>query len=296
MTTNEVNSVLKFIAPTLRYHLEKLCANIWDNAQEIRLSMGKPLIICFNKDHIKLPVICDESSVKETLLLLTDNSVYSVNDKLNNGFLTIEGGHRVGICGTAVMNNGSISAIRNISSINIRIKREITGAADRIIPYIKTENGICNTIIISPPKCGKTTLLRDIARVLGNYHNVSIVDERSEIAGMYAGTPQNDVGVQTTVFDGCIKSVAIPIVIRSMSPEIVITDEIGSEEDMEAINYALKSGVKIITSAHGDTLENIRRKPILKNIIDEFDLIITLTNDVGVGTISNIIYKGTTYG
>lgn len=293
--TKEINKILKFIAPSLREHLINLNENVINEAHEIRLSIGKPLIVCFNQGHIKLPVICDEKAVKETVLLLTDNSVYSANEKLTNGFLTVDGGYRVGVCGTVVMNNGCVAAIKNISSINIRIKREIRGVAEKIISYIKSDDEIKNTLIVSPPKCGKTTLLRDIARILGNDHHVSIVDERSEIAGVYMGVPQNDVGIQTTVLDGCSKSIGIPIVIRSMAPEVVITDEIGGEDDVDAISYALSSGAKIITSVHGDSLESIKRKPTLKNSLDAFELIILLTNKGGVGTVSDIIFRGTNY-
>lgn len=297
MTKREIDKILKFFSPTIRQRLAELNTCTWNNAHEIRLTKGKQLMVMFNNNHIKLPVICDEKVMNETLLLLTDNSIYSVNDKLTNGFLTVEGGHRVGICGTAVINDNVISAIRNVSSINLRIKREMIGIAEKLMPYIVgADRTINNTLIISPPKCGKTTLLRDIARVLGKEFVVSIVDERSEIAGVYAGIPQNDIGELSTVLDGCVKSIGIPIVIRSMAPEVIITDELGNKDDADAIAYAVRSGVKIIASAHGDSHEALKEKYMFRNFLNEFKLIITLANKKCVGEISNIIYNGESYG
>ncbi len=257
-----IKELINYISPNLRQCLKEIDVSRWNKAEEIRITLGKPAMLCYNDGFEYIykedePFICDEQSIKETLMLITDNSIYAANEKLINGFITLKGGHRAGVCGSVVINGGKISAIKDISSINIRIKREIIGAADKVIKYIICDGQIQNTLIISPPQCGKTTLLRDIARTLGRNRRVSIVDERSEIAAMYNGVAQNDVGLRTNVLDNCPKAEGIPLVIRSMSPEVVITDEVGAESDTSAINYAASSGVKIITSAHGGSVNDL---------------------------------------
>lgn len=291
-----IKELLNYISPNLRECLLNTDARLWDKAEEIRISLGKPAMLCYNDGFEYIykqdePFICDARTVKETMMLVTDSSIYAANEKMINGYITLKGGHRAGICGCAVMNDGKISAIKDISSINIRIKREIIGAADKVINYIFNNGQIQNTLIISPPQCGKTTLLRDIARILGRNRRVSIVDERSEIAAMYNGIAQNDIGLRTTVLDNCPKQIGIPLVIRSMSPEVVITDEIGTDSDTDVIKYAATSGVKIITSAHGIGINDIMRQKAFKNITNFFDIFISLTNIGGTGNVSNIIRR-----
>ncbi len=291
-----IKELLNYISPNLRECLLNIDARLWDKAEEIRISLGKPAMLCYNDGFEYIykqdePFICDVRTVKETMMLITDSSIYAANEKMINGYITLKGGHRAGICGCTVINDGKISAIKDISSINIRIKREIIGAADKVINYIYNKEHIQNTLIISPPQCGKTTLLRDIARILGRNRRVSIVDERSEIAAMYNGIAQNDIGLRTNVLDNCPKQIGIPLVIRSMSPEVVITDEIGADSDADVIKYAATSGVKIITSAHGLDINDMMRQKSLKNIIGFFDVFISLTNIGGTGSVSNIIRR-----
>lgn len=291
-----IKELLNYISPNLRECLLNVDEKGWGKAEEIRISLGKPAMLCYNDGFEYVykedePFICDMRTVKETMMLVTDSSIYAANEKIINGYITLRGGHRAGICGCAVLNGGKITAIKDISSINIRIKREIIGSADKIIDHIFNKGEIQNTLIISPPQCGKTTLLRDISRILGRTRRVSIVDERSEIAAMYNGISQNDIGLRTTVLDNCPKEIGIPLVIRSMSPEVVITDEIGADGDAEVIKYAAASGVKIITSAHGVGINDIMRQKALKNIINFFDVFISLTNIGGTGSVSKIIRR-----
>ena len=189
--------------------------------------------------------------------------------------------------------------INSISSLNIRIARQKKGISDKIIPFLlDKKNNAQNTLIISPPQCGKTTLLRDIIRNLSNGKKdsfrgfkISLIDERSEIAGLYNGTTQMDVGVRTDVLDGCLKSDGIMIVIRAMSPDIIAVDEIGSSEDIVAIHEALRTGIKLIATIHGDGLEDISHRMNLNSLIEErvFQRLIILDRSKGVGTIRHIL-------
>ncbi len=296
MDKNQFDELLNYISPSLRECLKNTDMSCFEKAEEIRITLSKPAMICYSNgfeyvyDKNK-PFICDLRTINETLMLITDNSIYAANEKMINGYITLKGGHRAGICGCAVIKNGVITAIKDISSINIRIKREIIGASDKVIEHIAPDNIIQNTLIISPPQCGKTTLLRDIARALGRNKRVSIVDERSEIAAMHNGVPQNDVGLRTNVLDNCPKSIGIPLVIRSMSPEVIISDEIGGDEDITAVSFASVSGVKIITSAHGTDISDIFQRENFKKLVNFFDVYIILTNKGGVGNISKIIRR-----
>ena len=296
MDKKVIDELLNYISPSLRRVFRNLSPGFWNTAEEIHIGIEKPAIIYVNGGceiicDEKGAFICTEQTIAETLMLITENSIYAANERLTNGFITLKGGHRAGVCGTAVIKDNKVSAIKDISSINIRIKREIKNAANGIMKYITKDGIIKNTLIISPPRAGKTTLLRDIARVLGSNYKVAIVDERSEIAAMYKGVPQNDVGIHTDILDSCKKHIGIPQVIRSMSPQVVIADEIGAEADIEAINYAVNSGVKVITTAHGADNKDLMQRRYFPELLGFFDVFVILSSKNGTGTVEKIIRK-----
>lgn len=250
---------------------------VWDFAEEIRIRIGRPIDIKFLSDEI---FIGDDITNEDMIRIIenfSNNSIYSVQNEINSGYITIKGGHRIGISGTSIFQNNEIKNIKYISSLNIRIAREVKGCSNYILKKILKNNKFENTLIVSPPGCGKTTILRDMIRNLSNGFeefrgkNISLVDERSEIAAMYKGMPQNDIGIRTDVMSNLTKSVGIKMMIRSMGPEIIATDEVGGEKDFDSINDAIYSGVNLLLTVHGNDIEDVSEEFInnymFKNII-----------------------------
>jgi stage III sporulation protein AA len=266
--------------------------------QELRIKIDKPVIfVSNNKEYIGKYKATTED-LKILIQRISNYSVYAFEEEIKQGYITIKGGHRVGICGKCVLENNTIKTIKNISSINLRICREVIGCSNTLMKYLLEEHQILNSIIISPPKCGKTTLLRDIARNISNGieymdftgRKVCIIDERSELAACFEGVPQMDVGLRTDVLDGCMKSEGIMMAIRSMSPEVIICDEIGAYKDMESIIAALNSGINLITSIHGFGVEDIYERKVFKDVIDNnvFNRAIVLSTRKGICTVDYI--------
>lgn len=263
--------------------------------QEIRLRTGKPLTVLY-KGKEKLLTKVEQEDIRETLEYISNYSLYAYENELRQGFITIEGGHRVGMAGKVVLEEGKIKSLKYISSINIRVAHEVKGCADKIFPYITKERQICHTLIISPPRCGKTTLLRDMIRQISDGNRwvkgvpVGVVDERSELGGCYMGTAQNDLGIRTDILDCCPKADGMLMLIRSMAPQVIAVDEIGAREEICAIEYALHCGCKMLATAHGISMEEMKKKPFFEQMIREkrFERYIVLGNEHHMGEILGI--------
>lgn len=269
-----------------------------DKIQEIRIKVGKPIILNSFKGERILKYAVTAEDIKQILVKISNYSLYAYEEEIKQGYITIKGGHRIGIAGECVIVDGVIRTIKNISSLNIRICREVIGSSNEVMKYIVKDNRIYNTLIVSPPKCGKTTILRDIARNVSSGMNlinlsgkkVSIIDERSEIAACFNGVPQMDVGVRTDVLDNCLKREGMLMAIRSLSPEVLICDEIGTRGDIEALLMAFNSGVNVVVTLHGFSIDDIYKRKVFKELLDNsiLDRIVILSNRNGVGTIENM--------
>lgn len=271
-------------------------------AQEIRIILGQPLVIHYcdgdyyiNKKGVlsmnsKNGVIISKNDIDYIIERVSNASLYSVKNELINGYITISGGHRVGIAGTAVLNNNRVEFIKNISAMNIRIANEVIGCGTEIARDI-AKDGLKNTLIISPPACGKTTLIRDIIRELSQSgYYVGIADERCEIAGMHNGMSGFNIGPRSMVMEGCPKSYATECLLRTMAPDVIATDELGQDEDADAVYKAINSGVTVIATAHGKNVDQLLKRAVFKELVPLFDIKITLSRKNGVGTVEKIEY------
>lgn len=253
--------------------------SVVEDLQEIRIRSGRPIILKLRQVDILIQYNVSQTEILQILEKLCENSIYAYKNQICKGFLTIKGGHRIGITGTAVVENEKIINLKYITSLNFRIAKEVLNCSNKILGQIinSEENIIYNTLIVSPPGKGKTTMLRDVIRQISNgIENIKfrgltcgVVDERGEIAAMYQGIAQNDIGIRTDVIENVSKSDGMKMLIRSMAPEVIACDEIGSSEDVQAIKEAMTAGVKGIFTMHGKNLEDIKNNEEVYKLVEK---------------------------
>jgi len=273
------------------------------NLEEIRLRLGRPLLLKIGdedysvKEPGRLTRSCGEGyvvgkeDVQRTVAAISESSLYALEEELKRGFITLRGGHRVGLAGHTVLEKGHIKTMRDFSGLAFRVAREVIGCSSPLLRFLIGERGLpLSTLLVSPPRCGKTTLLRDLTRSFANSLNVALVDERSEVAACYQGVPQLDVGMRTDVLDGCPKASGMIMAVRALAPQLVVADEIGRPADIEAINECVNAGVAVITTVHAHTLEELYRRPLMADLMNSgaFQLAVLLSRRHGPGTVEAI--------
>lgn len=307
MIVDKKDELIKIFSKNLRQILSQIQVD-FDRVQEIRLRIHAPLIMVYDGSEfyvtetgrlcksVQEAFIISKNELRETMEYVSNYSLYAFEEEMKQGFITIQGGHRIGIAGKTIVDGNGIKTMKFISFINVRLSHQIKGCASSVIPYLFENGQILHTLIISPPRCGKTTLLRDIIRQISNGTslvsgiNVGVVDERSEIGACYQGIPQNELGIRTDILDCCPKAKGMMMLIRTMSPQVIAVDEVGTREDLEAIEYVMNCGCRLIATVHGSSIEDIKSKPVLRKLVQEriFDRYIILNNNGRTGNIEQI--------
>ncbi|WP_188453683.1 stage III sporulation protein AA [Virgibacillus oceani] len=269
----------------------------WDVLQEIRFRLNRPIELIFDNNKIEWikQTVPDRKDSTYVLNQISQFSLYRMEDELREGYVTLEGGHRVGLAGKVNTLNGAVKAIQHITFFNIRIAKEKIGAASSVLPYIYKRKYL-NTLIVGPPQTGKTTIIRDMTRLIAtgwrdvSAKKVAVIDERSEIGGSLKGLPQHNLGLRSDVMDACPKAEGMMMMIRSMSPDVLVVDEIGSYKDVQALMEAIHAGVVVICTIHGESIEELKKRPSLLELFQHnvFGRIIVLDKHSVPGHISSI--------
>ncbi len=305
---SKINDVLEFLPLELSQAVRLIPEIERVRIQELRLRRGKFLTATlFGKEYFIRPdgKLVNASSegipvtpehIDTLIKRAFHGSVHSYSRELARGYITISGGCRIGFCGSAVVTSATsyeTESVKNISSVNIRIAREIIGCADELVRRIFSD-GPKSLLIIGPPASGKTTILRDLCRSLGNTMRLSLSDERNEIAAVSNGDCQNDIGIFTDVFTSYSKFEAIMAAVRLMSPAVLVCDEIGSKEDLRALDYAVNSGVKLIATTHSPDYDDAKRRGIISKLIKDkvFDYACVLGTGALCGKVVRLIRIG----
>jgi stage III sporulation protein AA len=286
-------SITSLLPDRLKAALERMPGAVIRKTEEIRIREGRPFEIGYRGSYAFVRpdgtltteptggLVPSREECGRLLDRLTRHSLYSFEEELKRGYITVSGGHRVGLSGKTVLEGGRVRHIRDISGFNIRIAREVPECGSRVLSHLLDHGALTvhHTLVVSPPQQGKTTLIRDLARLVSYGYwppltfkggrKVGIVDERSEIAACTDGIPRFDVGPRTDVLDGCPKAEGMMMLIRSMSPEVLVVDEIGRDEDAVALREAMHAGIRVIASAHGQSFDDLRRRPALRELCRE---------------------------
>ncbi|WP_034145693.1 stage III sporulation protein AA [Desulfosporosinus sp. BICA1-9] len=302
--------ISRWFSEGIRSILSKINDVGFQEVEELRLRIGQPLLLrtsdkdCFinQEGRVTSPdkaYWVNREDLVGTLERMTHSSVYAAEEDLKQGFLTLPGGNRVGVTGEAVLQHGKIQTMKHVSSLNIRIARDMKGRGLKILPLLLGADGkVCHTLLISPPRAGKTTLLRDLIRLISNGvphlglngQTVGVVDERGELAGMWQGVPTYDLGYRTDVLDRCPKASGMSMVVRSMAPQVMAMDELGHTDDVSALLDALRTGVQILSTAHASSLEEAQNRPVLADLLNQgvFERLVVLSRQNGPGTIKGV--------
>lgn len=261
--------------------------------EELRMRWGFPMTVLAEGVELEVhgPPI-GEDELRQVVENASRASAHTVLDRVRQGFITLRGGHRLGMCGTTVRKDGQTVTLRHLSSLSLRVARPVVGQAGALLPHLMEDGRFQSTLILAPPGVGKTTLLRDLVRGLsdgdaGAPHRVAVADERGEIAALWQGEPQLYVGRHTDVLDGCPKVEGLSILVRGMNPQVAAVDEIASSADVRAVVEAAGCGVAVLATVHGSGRDDLQRRPVCRALLSAgvFRRALVIQNRDGVRTV-----------
>ena len=300
MDKKRLDHIFEKLPDRIRIPLQRARSAFEDKVTEIVLRTDAPVCIYERKRMFFITdngfltdsaytenlLTASSKEMEQIVLRLCDYSVYAFQNEINSGFITIDGGVRVGLCGKAVINKGEITNVRDISSLSFRVARDISGCATSLIQKLDPLGGV---LICGIPGSGKTTLIRDAARQLSYRYRVSVLDERGELSAFHRGKSGFSLGL-CDVYNGYPKGNAANCAIRSMAPEIIVCDEIGDQSDVDLLLYSMRCGVAFIATVHASSMQDLRRREITSKIINTgaFRYIVFLSSDGNVGKIDKI--------
>jgi len=309
-SANRFDQAVYTLPKHIREPLLGVAGSVKASAFEVRLRVDKPIsITCGGQTWFldrdaqlhNLPRHCwvlSPQDISQAVVEMCAYSIHSHQQEMTSGYISLRGGHRAGICGTAVLERGRITGVRDVTSINLRIAREIRGVANVLIDEIYRKE-LCGLLITGVPSSGKTTILRDLARqlaggVTGRYIRIAVVDERGELGAVYQGVPQNDLGDTCDILSGYPKGEGILSAVRTLSPQVILCDEIGAGAEVESILDGLNCGVKIIATAHGSSIAEVLRRPQIRRLVEQgaFEKIVRLGDAEEPGKILEIANVG----